>query len=498
MKTTIIHLMLICLCNVCSAQLPTLEWQKTIGGAFYDRLYSIIETKDGNYVMVGYSTSNYSFDVPFPNRGYDDVLIAKMTKDGNLLWTKAYGGGGVDIAYEVVEMNDGNLYVAGETNSTNYDFISQHGQTDGFLLKLDALGNMLGVTYFGGNGNDQLHSLYKTSNNELLLTGFTESSSIFSLKGSQDYWVLKLDNLGNLLWQKNFGGSRSDYALSGTELADGNFAVCGQTLSMDGDVSYNAGDWDIWVIKLDTNGNLIWEKSSGGTLTEQSPKAILQDTDGNIWVFSESNSPEMPNNHFSRDYFITKLDNNGNIIFNNCYGGNGNDYPRGAINGYDNYIYINGETYSTDGDVTKNHADAEYWLTKIDKNGVIQWQNTYGGWGHDEGTDILLSYDNKIVLAGNAKTLTDDGDVTNNRGDDDFWILKFKQNETCTDILKLKKEIFSSMNLTLSAKEISASNIIQSSTQNLLYKSSRSSVLLPGFEVKQGAVFTAKVDDCSN
>lgn len=159
---------------------------------------------------------------------------------------------------------------------------------------------------------------------------------------------------------------------------------------------------------------------------------------------------------------------------------------------------MHGETYSVDGDVTKNHADAEYWLTKFDKNGVIRWQNTYGGWGHDEGTDALLTYDNKIILVGNSKTLTDDGDVTGVRGDDDFWILKFKQNEPCTEMLNLTRSIFSSNNLLLSAQEIKATNLINSSTQNLIYRSSKSTTLLPGFEVSQGGVFTVKVEDCNN
>ncbi len=483
------------------AQIPTIQWQKNYGGSLYDKAESIVNTNDGGYVIVGHSQSN-DHDVA-SNFGNYDCWIIKISNTGNIVWKKSLGGSGYDYLQTVIQTPDGGFLCIGNSNSQNGDITSPHGQIDYFVVKLSGSGIIEWKNNYGGSSNDWGMSACLTNDGAYIIGGYSESSdqNITNNIGDIDFWILKIDTDGNILWDKSYGGLQYDFLNSIIKTQDGGFAICGYSASTSGDFLQNYGDFDAWVLKIDFAGNIQWKNNFGGSLDDFS-RAIIEDTEGNFVVVGETFSIDFDanENHSSgglRDYFVFKIDNLGQKIWTRCYGGEHNEYARSVIQNYAGEYLIIGESYSLSGQPTNNHGSAEFWLIKVDtNNGDLIWQKNYGGEGHDEPNSMLVTFDNNYIIAGNSAPPIGNGDVTNNFGDDDFWILKLK-NQECQNNLTLTKDIPLG-NIEYKALENITSNIkILSNTSNIIYNSGKSVLLNAGFKTEAGAVFLVKIEGCN-
>jgi len=239
--------------------------------------------------------------------------------------------------------------------------------------------------------------------------------------------VVKLDNAGVLQWQKSYGGSSADAPYFIIQTLDGGYAVTGFSATTDGsgDVTDSYGSFDYWFCKLDSAGNLQWQKSFGGSATDQS-FGIVQNDDSSYVICGYSSSPNdglVTGNHGSNDYWIVKIDKTGSLIWEKSYGGSGSDRAFGISKTSDGGYIVNGISPSTDGDVTGNHGDGDYWVVKLDADGGLQWQKSLGGSGEDFGRIAFELPDGGYMIGGRTNTL-DDGDVTGNHGDYDYWLVK--------------------------------------------------------------------------
>ncbi len=172
-------------------------------------------------------------------------------------WQKSFGGSSTDIAYSIQQTADGGFIVGGATASNNGDVTGNHGLNDCWILRLNSGGDLIWQKSFGGSSNDIAYAIQETADGGFIFAGISYSndgdvSGHHGSSSSSDYWVVKLDSSGNLIWQKSLGGSDDDNAYSLQQTIDDGFIVAGFSGSFDGDVTGNHGNWDYWVVKLDT------------------------------------------------------------------------------------------------------------------------------------------------------------------------------------------------------------------------------------------------------
>ena len=207
---------------------------------------------------------------------------------------------------------------------------------------------------------DESHSIQQTADGGYVVAGYANSNDgdVSGNHGDFDYWIVKLDQSGNLVWQKCLGGSNKEEAWSIRQTADGGYVVAGRTYSNDGDVRGNHGDGDYWVVKLDASGNLVWQKCLGGSNNDEA-RSIQQTADGGYVVagHTNSNDGDVRGNHGDDDYWVVKLDASGNLVWQKCLGGSKDEYAQSVQQTADGGYVVAGYTYSNDGDVSGNHGD---------------------------------------------------------------------------------------------------------------------------------------------
>ncbi|PZD78448.1 hypothetical protein [Mesonia sp. K7] len=225
-------------------------WRRYFGGTNNDRSYDVVQTNSGNILMVGSSESE-DFDITQPNGSYD-FWVVMIDIEGNLLWQKNYGGSGIDVGYAVTKTSDGNFVIVGDTRSSDIDVSSPLGNADAWVIKIDALGNLLWEKTYGGSDFDSAQSVSELENGDLLIAGNSKSNdgNLISNKGQNDAWVFITDGDGHLKWQKNFGGSSLDFINQAIELDNNQIILTGSTQSNDQDILENKGSKDILLIKL--------------------------------------------------------------------------------------------------------------------------------------------------------------------------------------------------------------------------------------------------------
>ena len=416
-------LITICISSVSFGQVPVIEWQRSLGGTNWDYARSIQQTTDGGYIVAGYTESNDG-DVTGNHGGYD-CWIVKLDPSGDTTWQKPLGGSGADYAFSIQQTTDGGYIVAGYSGSNDGDVTGNNGSFDYWIVKLDSSGNITWQKSLGGSGVDQAFSIQQTTDGGYIVGGSSQSNDgdVTGNHGDDDYWIVKLDPSGNITWQKSLGGMNEDIVSSIQQTTDGGYIVAGYSQSNDGDVTGNHGGLDYWIVKLDPSGNIIWQKSLGGTSLDNT-NSIQQTMDGGYIIagYSGSNDGDVTGNHGGYDCWIVKLDNTGNIEWQKSLGGTVTDYGRSIQQTSDGGYIVGGYSQSNDGDVTGNHGGFDYWIVKLDNTGNITWQKSLGGSTADFAFSIQQTTDGDYVVAGYSQS--GDGDVTGNNGSYDYWIVK--------------------------------------------------------------------------
>jgi uncharacterized delta-60 repeat protein len=309
-------------------------WAKTYGGIDPDLAHSVQQTSDGGYILAGYTLSF--------GAGFYDAFLVKTDANGNIIWPKTYGGTYYDYAYSVQQTSDGGYIVAGYT----YSFSAG----DILLIKTDANGNIIWAKTYGGTYWDEAYSVQQTSDGGYIVAGYTDSFGA----GGSDIFLIKTDANGNVIWAKTYGGTYYDYAYSVQQISDGGYIVAGYTYS------FGAGWYDVFLIKTDANGDLEWAKTYGGT-DHDLAYSVQHTSDGGYIVAGIT----YPFGASYYDIFLIKTDANGNIIWDKTYGGTDHDLAYSVQHTSDGGYIVAGET---------NSFGAGYYdifLIKTDANGDI-------------------------------------------------------------------------------------------------------------------------------
>lgn len=426
------------LMGIAVAQAPPIEWQKSYGGSHLDEVAAIRQTSDGGYIMAG-ETSSSDNDIT-ANYGLHDFWLIKIDLNGVMSWEKSFGGSQMEKAHDVEETSDGGYIIAGESSSNDGDLTNNYGNRDVWIIKVNSVGNIVWQKSYGGSSWDSAQSIEQTEDGGFIVAGESESTDgdVTGNHGGLDFWIMKLDSLGNLTWQESLGGSSWDSAESIHQTSDGGYIVAGSSESNDGNLTLNQGDKDYWIVKLDPNGSIEWQRSVGGSEWDTS-HSIQQTTDGGYIIAGESKSNDgdvaldhdglITSNDNSnkihggdRDYWVVKLDSIGLILWQKLYGGSDWDAGKSVQETPDQGYIVSGFSNSFDINVTGNNGNWDYWIVKLTYTGSIEWEKSLGGSYHDFGVSIRLTNDGGYIVAGNSWSF--DGDVSVNYGSNDIWVVK--------------------------------------------------------------------------
>jgi hypothetical protein len=348
----------------------SIVWQKTFGGSNLNHLSSIISTPGGDYVLAGATDRN---DLDTSDKyGGADAWVIKLDSTGSIVWQKILGGSENDYANSITTTGDGGYLMAGTTLSQNGDVIpsARVRSPDPWIVKFNSSGSIEWQKRLS-DVSDTIgvpKSITRTSGGGYILAGNTYTNNhgdVSGPHGVEDAWVVKLDSSANIVWQKVLGGSSSDYAASIATSSENGYFMAGYTSSNDGDVSGNHGLWDAWVVKLDSTGRLLWQKTLGGSSSDYA-KVIIPSSDAGCIMAG---------------YKIIK-----------------------------------------DGIVT-GIGDNDAWVVKLNAFGVVVWEKTFGSLDFDEAETIIEMSDSSYVVAGS--TNNNDKGIRGDRKND-ACVMKFR------------------------------------------------------------------------
>ncbi|MCD6456165.1 MAG: PKD domain-containing protein, partial [Methanophagales archaeon] len=354
---------------------PEGDWSKTFGGSGYEEAQSVQQTADGGYILVG--GTSYG-------AGSDDVWLVKTDLYGNELWNRTFGSPGMDKGYSIQQTADGGYIFAGMFDWNYF-----------WLVKTDSNGTELWNSTFGGG---EAWEVQQTAD------GFISIGIDFGA-GDTDFWLVNVDANGDEYWNQTFGGSDNEWASSGQQTLDGGYILTGCTFS------YGAGDGDFWLVKTDSNGTELWNRTFGGPYWDWAFSVQQTSDSGYILTgFTESYGAG------SSDFWLIKTDSSGNEQWNKTFGGTDFDTGYSVVQtSFDEFIITGGtESYGAGG--------RDVWLIKTDSAGNELWNRTFGGYELDEAFSVQQTTDRGYVLAGVT--------MSYGTGDPDAWLVKVKGEPT--------------------------------------------------------------------
>jgi len=409
-KLTLFLTFLLLVCHsALLAQSPPVEWLKCYGGNYADFEPTIEPTSDGGYIMAG-RVGGPGGDVVGYHGNIDlgDYWVVKMDHLGTIQWSRCLGGTFFDQPQMIHEAPDGSFLVLGEAASLPGDgdvTTTNHGGTDYWLVKLSATGSILWQKSYGGDRNEYAYDFKFTADGGYILAGETESSTgdVSGRHGGRDCWIVKVNSAGNIDWQRCIGGSNDDEAYSVVVLNDG-YAFTGYTSSSDGNMSgYHGGVFDMLVAKLDLNGNLVWTRSLGSDNQDQG-WGIVKGSDGGVVIsgWTMGNNGDVSGSHGDTEFWLVKLnDQTGALVWQQCYGGSFNEMAYSIDVAPDGGYLLGGYAESKDGQVTcmtsSSHAA---WIVKTSSTGALIWQKTLSGGLADEAFCVRSTSDGGLVASG--------------------------------------------------------------------------------------------------
>lgn len=407
-----------------------LESVLVFGGSLNESAETVIKTSDGGYAVLGFTQSTDG-DITDKTDSSYDVWLLRFDQDNNLLWNKTYGGTNDEKGHDLIQTEDGGFAVIGYTFSNDGDVDNNAGQQDFWLFKTDAQGNLQWEKTYGYSGLDYGLSIKPANDNGFILSGVLDVTSSGgegntrqqqTLHAGGDYWVLKVDQIGNLIWSKYFGGLFTDTAYDVIPTNDNGFIIIGSSDSEDTDISNNIGSYDFWAVKVDNQGVLQWEQNYGGTQIDEAYK-IIKTNNNNYLIVGDTRSEDedISNTFGAADVWAITISEDGNLINQNSYGGENFDVSRSVISDSENGFLICGSSRSGTGQLTQNNGQNDIWVLKTNATGHLKWQTSIGGSNVDFAYGITQLNNNKIITVG--ETSSDDFDIPENKGFTDLIIV---------------------------------------------------------------------------
>ncbi|MFS4455223.1 hypothetical protein [Maribacter sp. 2304DJ31-5] len=415
--------------------LGELDWVKNFGGTGEETAQAVIKTTDGGYAVLGF-TNSMDGDISDKTTEVNDYWLLKLDANGELMWNKTYGGSKDDRGQSLVQTSDGGYALTGYAMSSDGDGSVNKGFHDNWLLKLDASGDIIWEKSYGFSGHDHSYDILQTEDGGFFFAGFlditsaradgnTEKTNTLTRHGVGEFWGTKIDSEGALQWRGYFGGTNNDRAHAVVRAEDGGFVMAGFSESDDFDISDTQGSYDFWMVKVDDKGNMLWERSFGGTGIEISYDIARTSDNGYVIVGNTfSTDGDVSNNNGESDIWMIKVNDAGSLLWEKSFGGAQFDAAQAVVQSADGGYLVVGNSKSANGDASSNAGENDIWLVKTDAAGDMTWQKSFGGAGIDFGFDVMENPDGSVLLVGQSES-TDFPTITS-RGKSDLIVLKIK------------------------------------------------------------------------
>ena len=363
------------------------------------------------------------------------ILSLQMFAQGmQIQWKQCFGGSDSESVFDLVSTPGGYL-IAGVTSSDDGTISYNHGGSDAWIVKINKNGEFMWEKTFGGSDGDTFHRIFKCGDNSYYAIGSSSSEdgdvSYDPYPDNSDLWIVKIDSSGNILWDKIAGGIGDDIVHSGKVTGDGGIVILAKTASDNGDVSVHFGLFDYWIVKLSPEGDIEWDFTFGSDSQDEVGDILLTDDGGYVIsgaTFMTGGGNVNCESHGWYDAIAVKLDSSRNIEWQQCYGGSEGDIFIESLRTTGGYLFA-GMTYSYDGQVTQNHGDGDLWVVRTDSIGNLIWQRSYGGANHEYPGRIFETNAGYAII---GSTTSYDGDVSGNHGigehEYDIWILNLDFN----------------------------------------------------------------------
>lgn len=365
-------------------------WIKSFGGNSWDVARHVRKTNDGGFIIAG-GTESFGL-------GIVSFYVVKTDSLGNEEWAKAYGGTGAEQSPSIQQTNDGGYIIAGET--TSFD----NNKYRIYLIKTNALGDILWTKLLGRSYQQvlshKISSLLQTNDSGYLVSGFAWNEE----QGNNDFILFKVDSLGNEIWEKKYGGSSDDFGTTILSTADEGFILAGHSYS------YGSSTCDGRLLKLDSEGNLIWDKNYGGDSWDSFHNIALTSDGGYI---ATGNTQSFGN---AEQGYVVKTDALGNEEWSKNIGYENNEDFKGVCQTSDNGYLLSGKTNSI------GAGGHDLYLVKIDENGETMYERMIGGPSDDFGSHIEKIGENSYILCGSTSSGIGGGL--------DFWLIQLEEQST--------------------------------------------------------------------
>ena len=417
---------------------PQISWQRDFGGTGNEYVRSGFQTSDGGYFLAGDSNSGIGGDKLESSMGGTDYWVVKLNVNGVIEWQNTIGGGGTDNLYAALQTADGGYILAGNSTSLNSGDKTEigNGSTDLWIIKLNASGNIIWQNTIGGSDNDYMVDIALTDDGGyfVLSRSFSDISGDKSQMSfeSFDYWVLKLNSTGGIVWQSTLGTENNDYPTKVVKTDDGGCLLGGYTNGGISGIKTEAsiGSHDYWILKLDASGNLLWQNTIGAFGADMLTVMIAL-PGGNFLLGGNSssvNSGDKSEYSFNNDLWVIKINASGSILWENTIIGSNEDYLY-AINSTADGGFILGASSNSNLNYDKSenlYYSYDYWVIKLNSGGVIQWDNTIGGNNIDYIYGINQCTDLGFFVCGYSNSSIQHDKIINTKGLYDFWVMKLE------------------------------------------------------------------------
>jgi hypothetical protein len=364
-----------CLAGVATAQVV---FQRTYGGENNDYSYSVRQTAEGGYIMVG-KTESFG-------AGENDVWLVRSDENGDTLWTRTFGGSGYDVGRWVAQTPDSGYIIAANTNSFGA------GDWDAWLIKTDKYGDSAWTRTLGGAFYEYVFSVLVTSDSGYIIAGYADSTGA----GDRDLWLVRTDAHGDTVWTRTYGGPNTDVGMSVAQTEDGGYIIAGSSQS------FGAGESDVWLLKTDSLSDTAWTQVYGGSSSDYAYQALPTPDEGFVVVGYTASFGAG-----DWDVWLLKIDSMGDTAWARTLGSSARDLGYSVDMTADSGFIIVGYTGSPVPDC---------WLIKTDREGVLLWSHTFGGLNSDAGCSVEQTADCGYIIGGYTSSY--------GAGRSDFWLTK--------------------------------------------------------------------------
>ena len=408
------------------------SWEtiNTYGGSKEDIAHGVSVTSDGGFVVIG-NTKSTDGNFLIKDKAGSDIFLMKFSASNSLEWTQVYGGSRDDRGYDVVQLLDEGFALVGYSKSDDRDASVNQGQHDNWVIRTDSKGLLLWQKSFGFLGHDHAYSITSTSDGGLFFNGFLDVTAsdgqgqdgkrnyLTKKHGVGEFWCHKLDRNGNLQWRRYFGGTSNDRSYDAIETNKGDFILTGSSESQDIDISNPKGGYDIWVVKIDASGALLWETSIGGSGYDNG-NAIIETQNGNFLIAGQtfSKDKDITNPLGSSDGILVWLSPEGILMRVQNIGKSEFDVLKDIVQRPDGTLLAVGHSSSIENENSPLDNDVTLYYTL--SNGSLISSHQLGGDGLDQGEAIAVNSKGSVIVVGSTDSRS--GQFPNSKGGKDLFV----------------------------------------------------------------------------